>query len=92
MMLIEELGLEGYGAYWVLIETLRDQPDHKAPLAILPALARRYNTTAEKMKAVVVRYDLFQVDEANGTFESESLLRRMEMGQPQCNRKATAML
>lgn len=79
MMLIEELGLEGYGAYWVLIETLRDQPDHKAPLAILPALARRYNTTAEKMKAVVVRYDLFQVDEANGTFESESLLRRMEM-------------
>ena len=53
VLLIEQLGLEGYGIFWVLIETLRDQPEYKYPLQLLPALARRYNTTAEKMKTVV---------------------------------------
>ncbi|MCC5942987.1 MAG: DUF4373 domain-containing protein [Balneolaceae bacterium] len=77
LVLIEELGLEGYGIFWVLVETLRDQKNFRAPLRILPPLARRYNTTAEKMKAVVVRYNLFQVDE-DSFFYSDSLIRRMQ--------------
>lgn len=76
VLLIEQLGLEGYGIFWVLIETLRDQPGYKYPLNLLPALARRYNTTSEKMKTVVNSYELFQVDDND--FFSLSLMERME--------------
>jgi len=76
VMLIEQLGPEGYGIYWILIETLRDQPSYKYPIALIPAIARRYNTTAEKMKTVVGNYGLFEVDEND--FFSLSLIKRME--------------
>jgi hypothetical protein len=77
ILLIEELGMEGYGIFWMLIESLRDQPDYRASLLILPALARRYNTTQEKVKTVIQRYDLFVVED-DTFFYSESLNRRME--------------
>jgi len=77
MMVIEELGLEGYGIFWVLIEALRDQPGYIYPLRLLPALARRYNTTCAKMETVVKSYGLFQVLEEE-FFYSDSLKRRME--------------
>ncbi len=35
MLLIEELQLEGYGIYWVLIETLREQENFKYPLKMI---------------------------------------------------------
>lgn len=76
VLLIEQLGLEGYGIFWVLIETLRDQPEYKYPLLLIPALARRFNTTTEKMKAVVYNYSLFQI-ENDQFFFSQSLLDRM---------------
>jgi hypothetical protein len=76
IMLIEELGVEGYGIFWVLIETLRDQPGYKADIRILPAIARRYNTTTEKVKAVVTRYGLFEVED-DQFFYSNSLIKRM---------------
>jgi len=78
VMLIEELQLEGYGIYWILIETLREQPDFKYPMKLIPALARRYFTTKEKMTAVIKGYDLFKIEE-DEFFYSESLLRRMEI-------------
>lgn len=76
ILLIEQLGLEGYGIYWVLIETLRDQPGYKYPIALLPALARRFNTTHEKMKTVIYGYGLFTVIE-DEFFFSKSLAGRM---------------
>lgn len=76
VMLIEQLGLEGYGIYWVLIETLRDQPEYKYPISLVPAIARRYNTTAEKMRTVIGNYGLFTIDDEN--FFSLSLIKRME--------------
>jgi hypothetical protein len=75
VLLIDQLGLEGYGIFWVLIETLRDQPNYKYPLMLIPSLARRYNTTAEKMRTVVCNYGLFAVDEEE--FFSLSLMERM---------------
>ncbi len=77
IMLIEELGAEGYGIFWILIETLRDQPGYKAEIRILPAIARRYNTTTEKVKAVVMRYELFLVEDEKFFF-SPSLIERMK--------------
>jgi hypothetical protein len=76
ILLIEQLGLEGYGIFWVLIETLRDQPNYSYPLNLLPALSRRYNTTFEKIKVVIQNYNLFKV-ENDELFYSESLRLRM---------------
>lgn len=76
VLLIEQLGMEGYGIYWMLIETLREQPNYRYPLNLLSALARRYNTTGEKVKAVVCSYGLFQI-ENDEFFFSHSLIERM---------------
>lgn len=76
VLLIEQLGLEGYGAYWILVEYLRDQPGYKCSTALLPALARRYNITTEKLKTVVCSYGLFVV-ENDEIFFSQSLINRM---------------
>lgn len=77
MMLIDQLGLEGYGIYWVLIETLREQPGYRYPLAGVSALARKYNTSAQKMEAVVRGFGLFRIEDET-VFLSDSLVRRME--------------
>lgn len=77
MLLIDQLGLEGYGIFWVLVEILRDQPEYKYPTNLIPIIARRYNTTSEKMKAVVLNYGLFTVDEDDNFF-SLSLNNRMQ--------------
>lgn len=84
-LLIEQLGLEGYGIFWVLIETLRDQTDHRYPFILLGSLARKYNTTAEKMNVVIRNYGLFQV-ENDDFFFSESLNRRMELVNEKSNK------
>ena len=77
MILIDQLGLEGYGIYWVLVETLREQPEYKYPLHLLPVLAKRYFTSGEKFQAVVKNYGLFLVSD-NDFFFSESLNIRMQ--------------
>jgi len=78
MHLIEELGLEGYGIFWVLIETLREQEQFTYPIRFLSSLARKYNTTQAKMEVVVRNYNLFIID--NDTFFfSESLNKRMSL-------------
>lgn len=76
MLLIDQMGLEGYGIFWVLVETLREQKDYKYPLLLVPSLARKYNTTQAKMETVINAYGLFSIDEQNFFF-SGSLNRRM---------------
>ena len=77
MLLIDQLGLEGYGIFWILIEILRDQPEYKYPIKLIPILARRYNTSSEKMMAVVEKYGFFKIDIDNNFF-SLSLNNRMQ--------------
>lgn len=77
MLVIEQLGCEGYGIFWVLVETLREQKDYRYPLALLGALARKYNTTEAKMTTVVKEYGLFELDKESFFF-SKSLNKRME--------------
>lgn len=76
--LIGDLGLEGYGIYWVLIETLREQPEYKYPVKLLPHLARRYCVNPEQFQKVVYSYGLFVVED-DTIFFSPSLVRRMEL-------------
>ncbi len=75
-LLIEQLGLEGFGIFWVLIEILREQPSYRYPLALIPVIARKYNTTSEKIRVVIGNYGLFTIDADE--FFSLSLNRRME--------------
>jgi len=78
ILLIEQLGLEGYGIYWVLIEILREQPGYKYPSKALPAIARRYLTSKEKVETVVKAYGLFRIVE-DEFFLSDSLNKRMAL-------------
>ena len=89
MLLIDQLGLEGYGIFWVLVEILRDQPEYRYPIDLIPIIARRYNTSKEKMTAVVNNYNLFQIDEENNIF-SLSLNTRMEHLQNVRNKRVIA--
>lgn len=78
VLLIEQLGLEGYGIFWVLIEILREQPNFQYPLRLIPSIARKYNTTVEKVKTVIIGYELFLIQD-DKIFLSESLNRRMSI-------------
>ncbi|MBU3014347.1 DUF4373 domain-containing protein [Poseidonibacter lekithochrous] len=78
MLLIEEIGLEGYGIFWILVETLREQESYKYPLKLLPSLARKYNTTLAKMRVVVLNYGLFILEDEKFFF-SKSLNNRMAL-------------
>jgi hypothetical protein len=88
VLLIEQLGPEGYGIFWILVEMLREQPGYKCPLKLIPALSRRYNTTSEKMSTVIKGYELFTITD-DMFFYSESLIRRMELWE---NRREQARL
>lgn len=74
--LIDEMGPEGYGIFWILVETLRGQKDYRYPLRLVPTIARKYNTTPSKVVDVIQKYELFMIDDENFFFSS-SLNRRM---------------
>lgn len=76
MMLIDQLGMEGYGIFWGLIERLRQEKEYKLPISVLPSLAKRWGTSTEKMQTVVSKYGLFIMDEMD--FFSDRLRRSME--------------
>jgi hypothetical protein len=71
-----QLGLEGYGLYWCLIEMLRDTPDYKLPIDAIDDIAFSLNISKEKVETVINNYELFVVDEQQ--FFSERLIRNME--------------
>lgn len=89
VLLIDDMGMEGYGIYWMLIEVLREQPDYSYPIANAMALARRYNTSTESVKQVIYKYDLFVVEE-DRIFFSESLNRRMAEVEARALRRSEA--
>lgn len=62
IILIEQLGMEGYGIFWALVERLRQEEHNKLPLAIIPPLSRRWNTSKEKVESVVRNYELFIIE------------------------------
>jgi len=76
IILIEQLGMEGFGLFWGLVERLRMEKNYKLPLTILPALARIWNSSREKVETVVKKSGLFEIE--NDSFFSLRLLRSME--------------
>jgi hypothetical protein len=55
-----QLGMEGYGIYWYLIEALAESGG-TLPLQLIPVLAMQMHTTEAKVKAVVNGFSLFEI-------------------------------
>ena len=64
----KELGLEGYGIYFMLLETLREQQEFKFPMEDIDLLADEFGTSEQKIRTVICNYDLFQIDEQENFF------------------------
>jgi NADH:ubiquinone oxidoreductase subunit E len=62
LFLRQQLGMEGYGIYWFIVESLAESGGF-LPLKIIPVLAMQMQTSEIKVSAVINEYDLFQVHE-----------------------------
>jgi DnaD/phage-associated family protein len=58
----KELGIEGYGIFFMVLEVLREQIDFKYPIEDLDLLAEEFGTSEAKIRVVVCNYKLFEVD------------------------------
>ena len=58
---IKELGVEGYGIYFMLLEVLREQPQMQYPMDDIDLLADEFRTSEQKVKTVICNYRLFDV-------------------------------
>lgn len=66
----QQLGMEGYGVYWFVIESLANAGG-TLPLKIIPVLAMQTQTTDAKVRAVIEGFDLFVIE--GDTFHSARL-------------------
>jgi hypothetical protein len=64
-----ELGVEGYGIYFMLLEVLREQSDLKYPMNDIDLLADEFGTSEQKVRVVICNYGLFEMQE-DGFFYS----------------------
>ena len=74
--LTNDLGMEGYGIYWYLIEALFDAGGY-LPLRMAKILAKQMNVTEPKVMAVISNYELFELLD-DSTFCSIRLLKHFE--------------
>lgn len=77
MLLIDQMGMEGYGIFWALIERLRNETNYILPLCICNALAKRWGTSREKIETVIKNYGLFILE--NDHFYSNRLKESMNL-------------
>ena len=76
LFLKNDLGMEGYGIFWSLLELLTQQPGYKYPMSLAPILAKRLETEEVKILAVIKNYNLFEFDK-NNNFSSVYLNGKM---------------
>ena len=76
MKLMDDMGAEGYGIFWLLIEKLRAEKDYTLPLEILPIFAKRWGQKTENLQKVLKNYKLFKISSKN--FYSVRLKNSME--------------
>lgn len=74
MRLRKELGVEGYGIFFMLLEVLRDQIDFKYPITDIDLLAEEFGCSEQKVKVVICNYQLFEVDPTEQFFSPKLLL------------------
>ena len=76
LFLRQELGMEGYGIFWFLIEKLADAGGI-LPLNLTPVLAMQMHTSETKVLGVINQYGLFNLIEND--FYSERLLDHLNI-------------
>lgn len=76
LFLRQELGMEGVGIYWYIVEKLA-QAGGRLPLKVIPVLAMQMQTTDTKVGAVIKSFDLFEVSEYE--FFSNRLLKTIQL-------------
>jgi len=76
LFLRQQLGMEGYGIFWYLVEQLA-QSNGKLPLKIVPVLAMQMQVTEAKVNGVIYNFDLFVIHDEH--FESERLTNHLEI-------------
>lgn len=70
----KELGLEGYGIYFMILETLREQAEYNYPVEDIDLLADEFGTSEQKVRTVITNYELFTVDERNKFFSPKMIM------------------
>lgn len=70
-----KFGWEGYGYYWAIIESLREQGDYELEINSIPDLAFELHMEEDKLRAVIYDFELFIINEH--TFHSKRLKRSM---------------
>jgi hypothetical protein len=70
----KELGVEGYGIYFMLLEVLREQHDLRYPLSDLDLLAEEFGVSEAKVRVTICNYQLFELDEEEQFFSPKMLL------------------
>ena len=74
----KELGVEGYGIYFMLLEKLREEEGLKYPTEDIDLLAEEFGTSEQKVRTVICNYKLFNVDDNDDFFS----LKFMDYLQP----------
>jgi len=59
----KDLGLEGYGAFFMLLEILRDEKEFSYPLADIDILSDEIGISEIKLRGLITSYDLFQTND-----------------------------
>ena len=75
--LVMNMGMQGYGIFWSVVEHLRNDEDYKLNLSDCSAIAFQSHCDAKDVERVITEFDLFEVSK-NNDFWSKSLLIRMQ--------------
>ena len=78
LFLRHQLGMEGYGIYWFLVEQLASAGG-KLPLELIPVLAMQMQCTDVKVNGVLMNFNLFTIE--SGEFHSERLQNHLALRQ-----------
>lgn len=76
LFLRHQLGMEGYGIYWFLIEQLANAGG-RLPLELIPVLTMQMQSTDVKVNGVIHNFDLFKIEQ--GEFYSERLEDHLQL-------------
>ena len=81
--LIYNLGWEGYGLYWGIVERLRNEKDYCMPTDY-ECIAMAMRTECERIKSIIEDFNLFEIED--DYFYSKSLLERMKLVEIKSNK------
>jgi hypothetical protein len=70
----KELGLEGYGIFFMLLEVLREQSEYRYPMEDVDLLADEFGTSEQKVRTVLSNYGLFEIDGEEHFFSSKLIM------------------